>query len=281
MEKPPVTVIDDELLVIEKGHLRAAVLKDLTENRPLINSNPLVRLTTKPNTPPIVVPVPDDISLFERAWRAVKQILVNQIHVSTKSSANQVMPLSQIRVYYDWLVKERKTEEFVPSKDLSAWMIVNWFVTELSDTVPNLEIPESPSSISPATKSLALMLQAKKNSQDMEASIKMMESFKKVGDLLGNIQEAINNQKTEFKKSPKSEKNEDEREMGREWPKALIEKITSESNDANIQDALITSNDVVENEGKRIFDEIIETVVVQSEKTDSEERRDNTINDEL
>ncbi|XP_015119637.1 ER degradation-enhancing alpha-mannosidase-like protein 3 [Diachasma alloeum] len=200
----PQQTSEDELLVFEKGHMRASILK-ATENQQLVNPNPLVRLSTKSSTPPLVVPVEEDMSLFKRVWREVKQILVNQIHASTKTPPNEVIPLSQIKVYYDWLAKERKNEETAASENLSAWMIVNWFVTELSDTVPNLDILDS-SGMPPTSKSLAmrltsLLLRANQNSQEMKALIEMVDSFKVYGNLLENIKEVLENLKGELKKA--------------------------------------------------------------------------------
>ncbi|XP_063982642.1 ER degradation-enhancing alpha-mannosidase-like protein 3 [Diachasmimorpha longicaudata] len=262
---------NDELLVFQKGHLRAAILK-VTDSHQLVNPNSMVRLSTRSSTPPLVVPVEENSSLFQRAWREVKQVLVNQIHASTKTPPNEVIPLSQIKFYFDWLAKQRNNEDTVTSEDLSGWMLVNWFLTELSDTAPNLDIPDS-NEILPASKSLAmrltsLILRAKQSDEEIGTLLEMIQSFKVYGSVLENIRDILKNLKGKFKKA--SMHNEEKM-----VPKAFIEKLISETTNQKDGDQFIPEDMKSEEDG------IVEAVEVADEGVSSDDTEESNAKEEL
>lgn len=210
-------IFENEDLLIEHGKLRAFMPKSLIdEDKKTRQTVPLIKITTEA-TISMEVPVQSssvpattaeiDLSSTEKVWRAVKQILMNQIHAKTKKPPFKIIPLTQIEAYYEWLDKERNdaTDKSLVKRELNTVELVQWFLKELDDIEPKLEVFDPFNELPPtlARKLKSRLLQVNKNSKEMEALIEMVESYKVYDNLLENIQDVLKNLRTEFKKVSK------------------------------------------------------------------------------
>ncbi|XP_057333329.1 ER degradation-enhancing alpha-mannosidase-like protein 3 [Microplitis mediator] len=292
-----------EEMIIDKDHIRAIIPHEsASKNKQSRDLVLFVKLLINKNSPSLSTSLPPtssssssssmplpELSEFEKGWRVLKQFLINRIYLNTKFPPYQVVSISRIEIYYDWMQKERNPKNQVKSDELSTFELVTWFIDELSDTFPNFEKTDSFNSISGASKTLMQRLKTSESNinkndviniddnndddddnndsdsdkvqkVDKNNMVNIMETYKIYDNLMENIQDVLKNLKTEFRN-----KNLDDSNSNNNNDKNTIK-------DNKYRDNLIVPNYINktnQNELKeKITDEKLETDSVDSNEID-------------
>ncbi|XP_046605659.1 ER degradation-enhancing alpha-mannosidase-like protein 3 [Neodiprion virginianus] len=134
---------EDQKIIVEFQHLKAEITHTLTEEEIRITVNLDKTLSTPQEHA--------DFSDFEKKWRFLRKMFVNQIFANTKKDSSLYIKGSVMKGYYKWVQTERGlSNDVINNMNLSRKVL--WFLKELGELGPELSVADKTNEVTNINK---------------------------------------------------------------------------------------------------------------------------------
>lgn len=149
---PEILREEDHKIIVEYEHLRAEITHILTEEEISVTASIDKRSKDQ-------IEEPKNLSEFEKKWRFLKKMFVNQIFANSKKGSSLNIKGSVLKGYFKWVQTERGLSNDVIN-DMNLSRKVLWFLKELGEFGPDLLLAEKAAELSDVTtRRLGLLAQ--------------------------------------------------------------------------------------------------------------------------